>query len=123
MAQTNKVIEDLVAILPICKRWVMTTQNNSSDSRRGRCPKELSFLKAHREVYLQLGQVDEDNAFVIIDPDNQLQETKNNEERFLFLEESRSQEVYSNETRADYNEDTFKDKTNTKYVSWGMEEY
>ena len=108
MAQTNKVIEDLVAIFPICKRWVMTTQNNSSDSRRGRCPKELSFLKAHREVYLQLGQVDEDNAFVIIDPDNQLQETKNNEERFLFLEESRSQEVYSNETRADYNEDTFK---------------
>jgi len=87
---------------------VMTTQNNSSDSRRGMCPQEMSFLKAHREASLQLGQVDEDNAFVMIDPDNQLQETKNNEERFLFLEESRSQEVYSNETRADYNEDTFK---------------
>jgi hypothetical protein len=86
----------------------MTTQNNSSDSRRGMCPKELSFLKECREEFLKSNHTDEYNVFVIIDPDNQLQETKNNEERFLSLEESRSQEVYSNETRADYNEDTFK---------------
>lgn len=86
----------------------MTTQNNSSDSRRGMCPQEMSFLKACREEFLESNHTDEYNVFVIIDPDNQLQETKNNEERFLFLEESRSQEVYSNETRADYNEKTFR---------------
>jgi len=35
------------------------------------------------------------------------------------FEEYASQEAYSDETRADYDEDTFKDKTHTKYVSWG----
>ena len=64
----------------------------TNDSRRGRCLAELSFLKAHRETYLQLEPVDWNNSFVIIEQDDQLQEDNSNEERFLYLEESRSQE-------------------------------
>ena len=64
----------------------------TNDSRRGRCLIELSFLKAHRETYLQLEPVDGDNSFVIIEQDEQLQEDNSDEERFLYLEESRSQE-------------------------------
>ena len=68
----------------------------TNDSRRGRCLIELSFLKAHRETYLQLGPVEGDNSFVIIEQDDQLQEDNSNEERFLYLEESRSQESCDN---------------------------
>ena len=68
------------------------TESLTNDSRRGRCLIELSFLKAHRETYLQLGPVEGDNSFVIIEQDDQLQEDNSNEERFLCLEESRSQE-------------------------------
>ena len=68
------------------------TKSLTNDSRRGRCLIELSFLKAHRETYLQLGPVDVDNSFVIIEQDEQLQEDNSDEERFLYLEESRSQE-------------------------------
>ncbi|MFL2906828.1 MAG: hypothetical protein ACJZ2C_04900 [Nitrosopumilus sp.] len=68
------------------------TKSLTNDSRRGRCLIELSFLKAHRETYLQSVPVDGDNSFVIIEQDDQLQEYSNNEERFLYLEESRSQE-------------------------------
>ena len=68
------------------------TKSLTNDSRRGRCLTELSFLKAHRETYLQSEPVDEEYAFVIIDQDSQLQKTTSNEERFLYLEESRSQE-------------------------------
>jgi hypothetical protein len=64
----------------------------TNDSRRGRCLAELSFLKAHRETYLQSEPVDDEYAFVIIDQDHQLQNTTSNEERLLYLEESRSQE-------------------------------
>ena len=65
----------------------------TNDSRRGRCLAELSFLKAHRETYLQSEPVDDEYAFVIIDQDDQLQKTASNEERLLYLEESRSQEI------------------------------
>ena len=68
------------------------TKSLTNDSRRGRCLIELSFLKAHRETYLQLGPVEGDNSYVIIEQDDQLQEDNSNEERFLCLEESRSQE-------------------------------
>ena len=68
------------------------TKSLTNDSRRGRCLIELSFLKAHRETYLQLEPADGDNSFVIIEQDEQLQEDNSNEERFLYLEESRSQE-------------------------------
>ena len=68
------------------------TKSLTNDSRRGRCLIELSFLKAHRETYLQLEPVDGDNSFVIIEQDEQLQEDNSDEERFLYLEESRSQE-------------------------------
>ena len=68
------------------------TKSLTNDSRRGRCLTELSFLKEHRETYLQLESVDDEYAFVIIDQDSQLQKTTSNEERFLYLEESRSQE-------------------------------
>jgi len=68
------------------------TKSLTNDSRRGRCLIELSFLKAHRETYLQLESVDWNNSFVIIEQDDQLQEDNSNEERFLYLEESRSQE-------------------------------
>ena len=64
----------------------------TNDSRRGRCLAELSFLKEHRETYLQSEPVDDEYAFVIIDQDSHLQKTTSNEERFLYLEESRSQE-------------------------------
>ena len=53
---------------------VLLTKSLTNDSRRGRCLIELSFLKAHRETYLQLEPVDGDNSFVIIEQDDQLQE-------------------------------------------------
>ena len=68
------------------------TKSLTNDSRHGRCLAELSFLKAHRETYLNLEPVDGNNSFVIIEQDDQLQENDSNEERFLYLEESRSQE-------------------------------
>jgi|TARA_B110000467_G_C17787245_1_gene198262 hypothetical protein len=68
------------------------TNSLTNDSRRGRCRAELSFLKAHRETYLNLEPVDGDNSFVIIEQYVQLQDDSSNEERFLYLEESRSQE-------------------------------
>ena len=40
------------------------TKSLTNDSRRGRCLIELSFLKAHRETYLQSVPVDGDNSFV-----------------------------------------------------------
>ena len=68
------------------------TKSLTNDSRRGRCLTELSFLKEHGETYLQLESVDDEYAFVIIDQDSHLQKTTSNEERLLYLEESRSQE-------------------------------
>jgi len=57
---------------------------------------ELSFFKAHKETYLNLEPIDDDCAFVIIDQENQLDEIKNDDERRLYLEESRSQETWNN---------------------------
>ena len=95
----------------------MTTQNNSSDSRRGRYPKELSFLKECREVFLESNYTDEYNVFVIID--EPIITDKDHYLKQENLEEYTSQEVYSDETRADYNEYTFKDRSFPRYVSWG----
>ena len=72
------------------------TKSLTNDSRRGRCFAELSFLKAHRETYLNLEPVVENYSLVIIEQDDQLQEDNSNEERFLYLEESRSQESCDN---------------------------
>ena len=57
---------------------------------------ELSFFKAHKETHLNLEPIDDDCAFVIIDQENQLDEIKNDDERCLYLEESRSQETWNN---------------------------
>ena len=95
----------------------MTTQNNSSDSRRGRCPKDLSFLKECRDVFLESNYTDEYNVFVIID--EPIITDKDHYLKQENLEEYTSQEVYSDETRADYNEYTFKDRSFPRYVSWG----
>ena len=94
-----------------------TTQNNSSDSRRGRCPKDLSFLKECRDVFLESNYTDEYNVFVIID--EPIITDKDHYLKQENLEEYTSQEVYSDETRADYNEYTFKDRSFPRYVSWG----
>jgi hypothetical protein len=57
---------------------------------------ENSFLKAHKETYLNLEPIDDDCVFVIIDQENQLDEIKNDDERRLYLEESYSQETWNN---------------------------
>ena len=72
------------------------TKSLTNDSRRGRCLAELSFLKEHRETYLNLEPVVENYSLVIIEQDDQLQQDNSNEERFLYLEESRSQESCDN---------------------------
>jgi len=43
------------------------TKSYTNDSRRGRYPKELSFLKECREGFLKSNHTDEYNVFVIID--------------------------------------------------------
>ena len=66
------------------------------DLRCGSPLMENSFLKAHKETYLNLEPIDGDCVFVIIDQENQLDEIKNDDERRLYLEESRSQETWNN---------------------------
>lgn len=101
----------------LSKVELMTNKSHTNDSRRGMCPKELSFFKECREELLKSSHTDEYNAFVIID-----EPIITDKDYFLRQEnfEEYSQEGYSDETRADYNESTFKDRTNPRYVSWGM---
>ena len=95
----------------------LMTKSYTNDSRRGRYPQELSFLKECREGFLKSNHTDEYNVFVIID--EPIITDKDHYLKQENFEEYASQEAYSDETRADYDEDTFKDKIHTKYVSWG----
>ena len=45
----------------------LMTKSYTNDSRRGRYPQELSFLKECREGFLKSNHTDEYNVFVIID--------------------------------------------------------